>query len=159
MTNEGRFITFSLDKEEYGISIDKVKEIIEMLDITPVPKAPDFVKGIINLRGKLIPVISLRQKFAMDAIDYDKNTCILVVDTEHNGIKKPLGVIVDSVSEVVTLTEDRIKPAPAYNGGDVKNKYIPLIGKFRDKVIMLLKVDYMFYNESTYALAESNLPG
>ena len=156
MTNEERFITFSLGKEEYGISIGKVKEIIEMLDITPVPKAPDFVKGIINLRGKLIPVISLRQRFAMDAIDYDKGTCILVVDTEQKGVQKPLGIIVDSVSEVITLEKDQIKPAPSYNTGDIKNKYIPLIGKFKDKAIMLLKVDYIFFNEGNGAMVEGN---
>jgi len=150
MTHEEKFITFSLGKEEYGISIDKVKEIIEMLDITPIPRTPDFVKGVINLRGKLIPVINLRQRFEMQAIPYDKTTCILVVEREQKGGKKLLGIIVDSVSEVVTLEDSHITTAPAYN--DIKNKYIPLIGKFKDKIIMLLKIDDIFGSEDVIGI-------
>ncbi len=142
MTSEEKFITFSLGKEEYGISISKVKEIIEIFDITPVPKTADYVTGVINLRGKIIPVINLRKRFLMEAIDYDQNTCILVVETQHGTTQKLLGIIVDAVSEVVTLEDDQITKAPVYN--DIKNKYIPQIGKCKDKIMMLLKIDNIF---------------
>ncbi len=135
-------MTFSLGEEEYGIPISKVKEIIEILDITPIPQTANFVKGVINLRGKILPVIDLRQRFLMEPKEYDKSTCILVVETEHATGQRMLGIVVDAVSEVVTLDEEHIGPAPAYN--EVQNKYVANIGKIKDKVIILLDIKDIF---------------
>ena len=110
--NDQKLLTFSLGKEEYGVSILKVKELIGMMDITPVPKTPEFIKGVINLRGKIIPVMDLRIKFSMDAQDYDERTCIIVVEIVIKGSQKLLGVVVDSVSEVVTISDEQIEPPP-----------------------------------------------
>src|SRR5574344_2822696 len=98
-----KLLTFSLGTEGYGVSILKVKEIIGMLDITPVPKTPDFIKGVINLRGKIIPVMDLRLKFGMEEKEYNERTCIIVVEINVNEKQRLLGVVVDMVSEVVTV--------------------------------------------------------
>ena len=145
MSYEEKFMTFSLGKEEYGIPISKVKEIIEILDITPVPKTAEFVKGVINLRGKILPVIDLRQRFHMEAREYDKTTCILVVETLQGSTQRFLGIIVDSVSEVITLEDSQIGDAPVYN--EVKNKYISNVAKIKDRVIILLDINDIFTSE------------
>jgi len=95
---EGKYLTFSLGDEEYGIGILKVKEIIGMMRITPVPQTPEFVKGVINLRGKVIPVIDLRLRFGIEEIGYTERTCIIVVEIVGSGAKMHIGVVVDSVS-------------------------------------------------------------
>src|SRR5574344_1856645 len=106
--DEQKLLTFSLDKEEFGISINKVKELIGMMDITKIPGTPSFVKGVINLRGKIIPVMDLRLKFGIEPKEYNERTCIIVVEINLNGTQRLLGVVVDMVSEVVTLDSDQI---------------------------------------------------
>src|ERR1035437_7761046 len=109
-----KLITFSLGKEGYGVSILKVKEIIGMLDITPVPRTPEFIKGVINLRGKIIPIRDLRAKFDMTQQEYNERTCIIVVEIVLKGAQKLIGVVVDMVSEVVTISNEQIEPPPEY---------------------------------------------
>ena len=100
---EGKYLTFTLAGEDYGIGILKIKEIIGMMPITTVPRTPDFVKGVINLRGKVIPVIDLRMRFAMDQIDYNERTCIIVVEIGHASDTVQIGIVVDAVSEVLNI--------------------------------------------------------
>lgn len=132
-TQHGRFLTFTLEEEVYGIEIKYVTEIIGIQSITKVPEVPDYVKGIINLRGKIIPVIDVRLKFGKDAIEYDDRTCIVVIDI----IEVAVGLIVDNVDEVLTIGDQDIAAPPANKTG-FENKYIKGIGKSGDKVQLLL---------------------
>lgn len=138
-----KLLTFSLGSEGYGISILKVKEIIGMMDITPVPRTPDFIKGVINLRGKIIPVMDLRTKFGMSEQAYDERTCIIVVEVLMHGLQKLIGVVVDMVSEVVTVSNDQIEPPPEY-GTNADHNSILGIGKIKDRVVIILDIDEIF---------------
>ncbi len=133
---QGKYLTFVLCDEEYGLGILKVREIIGIQDITPVPQTPDFVEGVINLRGKVIPVVDLRLKFGMPKTDYTKETCIIVVDVDS----LLMGTIVDTVSEVLDIKEGEIEPPPSF-GQKVDVGFILGIGKVNEKVIILLDVD------------------
>ncbi len=137
---ENKFLTFSLGEEDYGIPILKVKEIIGMQNITNVPKVPEFIKGVINLRGKIIPVIDLRLKFGLDEREYDDRTCIIVVELEtQNGIRTS-GLVVDMVQEVLDIDDESIEPPPQY-GCDVDQAFLTGMGKVDEKVIMLLEAE------------------
>lgn len=139
---EGKYLTFVLCEEEYGLEILKVREIIGILDITPVPQTPEFVKGVINLRGKVIPVVDLRLKFGMPPTDYTKETCIIVVDVES----LLMGIIVDTVSEVLEIKAEEIEPPPSF-GQTVDVKFIMGIGKIKGKVKILLSIDNVLSTE------------
>lgn len=136
----GKYLTFQLGPEVYGLEILKVQEIIGLMHITHVPRTPKFVRGVINLRGKVLPVIDLRSKFGMDEIDDTSQTCIIVlqVSTENNSIV--MGILVDSVSEVVDINANQLEPAPNF-GSSIDTAFIMAIGKIVDKVVILLDVD------------------
>ncbi|HNQ23845.1 MAG TPA: chemotaxis protein CheW [Phycisphaerae bacterium] len=131
----GKYLTFKLANEEYGVEILKVREIIGMMDITAVPRMPTYMKGVINLRGKVIPVIDLRLKFALEEMAHTEETCIIVVD-----VGKEVGIIVDTVSEVLDIPGGNIEPPPAM-GGDVDTTFILGMGKVGDAVKILLDID------------------
>ncbi len=139
---EGKYLTFVLCEEEYGLEILKVREIIGLLDVTPVPQTPVFVKGVINLRGKVIPVVDLRLKFGMPPTDYTKETCIIVVDVDT----LLMGIIVDTVSEVLEIKENEIEPPPSF-GQKVNTKFILGMGKIKGKVKILLHIDKVLSSE------------
>ena len=141
---EGRFLTFLLDENGYGIPILKVSEIIGLVDITPVPKTPDFIKGVINLRGKIIPLMDLRLKFSMQERAYDQNTCIIIINIEIKNSIKQIGVIVDIVSEVCNIPASEIEEPPSYNSENEDNFLIG-VGKIKDKVIMLLDIEKVIF--------------
>lgn len=132
----GKFLTFFLAGEEYGIEILSVHEIIGMMPITSVPGTPDHICGIINLRGKIIPIVDLRRKFGMDAKAQTSETCIIVVNVQ--GIE--VGIVVDRVSEVLNISDEEIEPAPSF-GRDVNTDFIMGIGKSQSKVKILLNID------------------
>jgi len=143
---EGKYLTFSLEQEEYGIGILKVKEIIGMMPVTPVPQTPVFVKGVINLRGKVIPVLDLRLKFGMEEIDYTERTTIIVVEVaQHSGLVQ-IGIVVDSVSEVVTIKSGEIEETPAF-GSTLDTDYILGMAKLEGRVKILLDIDRVLSNE------------
>lgn len=152
--NDQKLLTFSLGSEGYGVSILKVKEIIGMMEITPVPKTPDFIKGVINLRGKIIPVMDLRTKFGMEAQEYDERTCIVVVEVLMKGTQKLLGVVVDTVSEVVTISGDQIEPPPEY-GTSIEHNSILGIGKIKDRVVIILDIDEVFICEEVIKMMDN----
>lgn len=141
-TKEGKYLTFVLRGEEYGLEILKVREIIGVLDITPVPQTPTFVKGVINLRGKVIPVVDLRLKFGMPPAEYTKETCVIVVDV--NGML--MGTVVDTVSEVIDIAESDIEPAPSF-GVKINTGFILGMGKIKGKVKILLDIDRVLSTE------------
>jgi len=137
---EGKYLTFSLAGEEYGIGILKIKEIIGMMPITFVPQAPAFVKGVINLRGKVIPVMDLRLRFDMDSIDYNERTCIIVVEISSPTGTIKIGIVVDAVSEVLNIKGDDIEDTPEF-GGSLDTDYILGLAKFEGGVKILLDID------------------
>lgn len=136
----GKYLTFSLSDEEYGIGILKIKEIIGMMPITEVPQTPDFVKGVINLRGKVIPVIDLRLRFGMDPMDYTDRTCIVVVEIEGTSGTILIGNVVDSVSEVLNVKTDDIEDAPTF-GTKLNTDAILGMAKMEGGVKILLDID------------------
>ena len=133
----GKFLTFYLANEEYGLEILKVQEILGMMPIARVPRIPGFIRGVINLRGKVIPIVDLRLKFGMEQIETTPKSCIIVVQT--GGAQT--GIVVDRVSEVLTIADEQIEPAPAF-GDDVDTSYILGIGKAGDRVRILLDIDH-----------------
>ena len=136
----GEYLTFNLGRQVYGIEILKVQEIIGMMNVTRVPKTPEFVRGVVNLRGKVIPVIDLRLKFDMDRKDDTERTCIIVVQLALNGGSVVMGLIVDEVSEVLNVLAEQIEASPAF-GGEADMDFILGMGKVGQKVVMLLDVD------------------
>ena len=136
----GKYLTFSLESEEYGIGILKVKEIIGMLPITSVPRTPEFVKGVINLRGKVIPVIDLRSKFNMKSTSYNDRTCIIVVEIDASQSTVLIGIVVDTVSEVLNIKEDEIEETPAF-GTKLDTRFILGMAKQEGGVKILLNID------------------
>ncbi|MBW1834912.1 MAG: purine-binding chemotaxis protein CheW [Deltaproteobacteria bacterium] len=148
---EGKYLTFSLANEEYGMGILKIKEIIGMMPITTVPQTPEFVKGVINLRGKVIPVIDLRLKFGMEKVDYTERTCIIVVDLNSQGANILVGVVVDSVSEVLNIKADDIEDTPTF-GTKLDTAYILGMAKMEGGVKILLDIDRVLSEKEVTAL-------
>ncbi len=136
----GKYLTFQLGAEIYGLEILKVQEIIGMMTVTSVPRTPDFVRGVINLRGKVIPVVDLRKKFAMEVKEDTERTCIIVVQIAGAEQMVIMGIIVDEVSEVLDIKPEQLEPAPSF-GGSVSTDFILAMGKVGQKVVMLLDVD------------------
>ncbi len=132
----GKYLTFGLAGEEYGLEILKVREIFGLMDITAVPQTPHFVKGVINLRGKVIPVVDLRLKFGLEEIDSTEETCIIVVDLGT----VETGIVVDRVSEVLDIPSDSIDETPSF-GGSVDTDFILGMGKIGESVKILLDID------------------
>lgn len=146
----GKYLTFFLGDEEYGLEILKAQEIIGLMDITPVPRTPACVRGVINLRGRVIPVVQLRVKFGMNTVEETNETCIIVVQV--NGT--PVGLVVDRVSEVTNIREDAIEPPPEF-GADVDTAYILGIGKSDGRVRMLLDIDQVLGVSGVASLGEA----
>ena len=150
---EGKYLTFTMADEEYGIGILKIKEIIGMMPITSVPQTPDFVKGVINLRGKVIPVMDLRLRFEMEAIDYTDRTCIIVVEIAGQDGTIQIGIVVDSVSEVLNIEGEDIEDTPTF-GTKLNTDYIHGMAKISDVVKILLDIDRVLSDEEIAVLEE-----
>lgn len=140
LAKTGKYLTFNLGKEVYGIEILKVQEIIGMMQVTRVPRTPDFVRGVVNLRGKVIPVIDLRLKFGLESKEDTDRTCIIVVQLALGVGSVIMGLIVDEVSEVLNVLAEQIEAAPSF-GPKVDTDFILGMGKVAQKVVMLLDVD------------------
>jgi len=137
---EGKYLTFALAQEEYGLEILKVREIIGYIDVTAVPQTPSHIKGVINLRGQVIPVIDLRSKFGMATAQVTEQTCIIVVEITQSGRKFNTGIVVDRVQEVLDIAGQDIEEAPQF-GSSVKTDFILGMGKIGDRVKILLDID------------------
>lgn len=142
---EGKYLTFALGSEEYGLEILKVREIIGYMDITAVPQTPSYVKGVINLRGQVIPVIDLRAKFGMEIAKVTEETCIIVVEIHQNGRKFNTGIVVDHVQEVLDIEGANIEEAPQF-GASVNTDFILGMGKVGETVKILLDIDKVLGN-------------
>lgn len=147
-TQKGRFLTFNLDRESYGIEITHVTEIIGIQPITEIPELPDYIKGIVNLRGKIIPVMDVRLRFRKSSREYNDRTCVIVIDIGDISI----GLIVDSVSEVIAIPDTEIVAPPEVGKGG--NKYVKGIGKVHGEVKLLLDCNKLLNEEdSEYLLS------
>jgi purine-binding chemotaxis protein CheW len=144
-----QLVTFGIDEEEFGVEILKVQEIIRMMEITRVPRAPKFVEGVINLRGKVIPIIDLRKRFGLEPRKRDKNTRIIVIEISSMIV----GFIVDSVSEVLRIPANTIEPPPPVVSG-LDSEYISGVGKLADRLLILLDLDRLLSNEEQQVLSQ-----
>ncbi len=136
----GKYLTFQLADEEYGLEILKVREIIGLMDITKVPRTPEFIRGVINLRGKIIPVLDLRLKFGLPTVQDTELSCIIVVDVSRGDTPIQMGVLVDTVSEVLDITTAEVEQAPSFGEG-INPDFIQGIAKCKGGVKILLNVE------------------
>ena len=147
LDKEGKYLTFALAHEEYGLEILKVREIIGYMDITAVPQTPHHVKGVINLRGQVIPVIDLRAKFGMETADVTEETCIIVVEISQGDRTFNTGIVVDHVQEVLDIAGENIEEAPQF-GSNVNTDFILGMGKIGETVKILLDIDKVLGGEN-----------
>lgn len=136
-----QLVSFTLGKEEYAVDILRVQEINRMVDITSIPNAPFYIEGVINLRGKVIPVVNLRKKFGFDSKEMDSHSRIMVVD-----VGRTIGLVVDSVSEVLRLSPDTIEPPPSLTANNGSSEYILGVGKLEDRLLILLDIEKLLKN-------------
>lgn len=149
-TQHGRFLTFAVGTEIFGIEIRFVTEIVGMQPITPLPEAPGYMKGIINLRGKIIPVIDIRLKFKKEPKEYDDRTCIIVIELTEVTV----GLIVDHVAEVLMIEDENIAPPPDQRAG-LQNRYLAGIGKVGSDVKLLLSCERLFKDDEIEFIREN----
>lgn len=145
-TLENRYLTFSLEDEEYGVEIRYVTEIVGIQPITKLPDTPRFMRGVINLRGKVIPVIEVRARFGLPDLEYDDRTCIIVVNIRSTSV----GLIVDRVAEVIEISEDKIEDPPNVEMG-ASSQFISGLGRVDDTVKILLDLDVLLFQDSMMA--------
>lgn len=150
---EGKYLIFNLGNEEYGIGISKTKEIIGMMQITSVPRTPAFVKGVINLRGKVLPVVDLRLKFGMPEMEYTDRTCIIVVEISRGDVNAQTGIVVDAVSEVLSIKGEDIEEAPNFSNV-LSTGFILGIAKMEGGVKILLDIDEVLSQEEMEMMSE-----
>ncbi len=144
-----QLVTFSIGEEEFGVDILKVQEIIRTMEITKVPRADVFVEGVINLRGKVIPIIDLRRRFGLDSKPHDKHTRLIVIEINNMIV----GFVVDSVSEVLRIPAGTVEPPPPVVAG-VESEYISGVGKLQDRLLILLDLDKLLSSEDMEALGQ-----
>jgi len=148
---DGKHLVFLLCGSSYGIPILEVSDINGLMEITPIPKAPEFIKGVINHRGKVIPVMDLRLKFGMPVKEYDKQTCIIIVNLFIHNKAKQIGVIVDTVSEVFDIPLSEIEALPSY-GSSVEDDFLNGIGKVKGKLVVLLNIAKVLHSDDVIKL-------
>jgi purine-binding chemotaxis protein CheW len=151
----GKYLTFRLGEEEYGLEILKVREIIGLMDITHIPRTPNFVKGVINLRGKVIPVIETRIKFGMEKIETTAETCIIVVEAHRATEALEMGILVDAVSEVLDIQGSEIEDTPEF-GSQLDTQFILGMAKAKGRVIILLDIDRVLTDKEIIAVTKVN---
>ncbi len=150
-----KFLLFDLDKEAYGIPILRVNEIIGMTEITPIPKTPDFMRGIINLRGRIIPVLDLRTKFGLCEKAPDAQTCIIIVERMYENSLVYVGLLVDRVAEVLSITSENIDLPPQF-GQSAEDDLFTGVGKVKGLVVMLLNIDTVLSGKDIALMASSS---
>jgi len=148
----GKYLTFQLAQEEFGIRVLKVREIMGLQEITAVPQTPGHVKGVINLRGKVVPVIDLRLKFGLEAADYTQRTCIIVTQVQGESSSVMMGIVVDGVSEVLNLSGTEIEDTPDF-GDSGGSQYLLGMAKVKGKVKILLDIDRVLSTQELHNLS------
>lgn len=138
-----QFLTFTLSEDVFGVEVTQVREILDYTSVTKVPQTPEFMLGVINLRGSVVPVVDLRAKFGLPAVEKTRDTCIIVMEIEIEGESTVLGAVADAVQEVMDLLDEQIEPAPRI-GTRLKTEFIYGMGKREDEFIILLNIDKIF---------------
>ena len=156
ITETVQYLTFKLSEEVFALDVAKVREILEYTSITKIPQTPEFMRGVINLRGSVVPVIDLRLKFGMSKTEQTVNTCIIVVEVCMDGDTTILGALADSVQEVIEMEPEQIEPAP-HIGTNLNTDFIKGMGKHEGNFIMILDIDRVFTNEEIEAVQGSPL--
>jgi purine-binding chemotaxis protein CheW len=146
ITDIRQYLTFQLGEEVFALDVSHVREILEFTTVTKVPKTPDYMRGVINLRGSVVPVLDMRLKFGMSMTEKTVNTCIIVVEVSFEGETTIIGALVDSVQEVFELEPDQIEPAPRI-GTQLRTEFIKGMGKKDDRFIIVLDIDKVFSSE------------
>jgi purine-binding chemotaxis protein CheW len=146
ITDIRQYLTFQLSEEVFALDVSHVREILEFTTVAKVPKTPDYMRGVINLRGSVVPVLDMRLKFGMSITEKTVNTCIIVVEVSFEGENTIIGALVDSVQEVFELEPDQIEPAPRI-GTQLKTEFIKGMGKKDDRFIIMLDIDKVFSSE------------
>jgi len=153
ISRAGKYLTFKLGSEEYGIVIMKVKTIIGLMEITKVPRTPHFVRGVINLRGQIIPIVDMRKKFGMDDVDDTRETTIIVVEVSKADTIQEIGIVVDSVSEVMDIEDEHIDDTPEFGSG-FDSDFIIGMAKAKGRVISLLSIEQILSSEDVLSLGK-----
>ncbi len=152
------FLSFNLGEEEFAAHVSKVLNILEMTKITEVPKSPEYMKGVINLRGTVLPVVDTRIKFGMTPTEYTTNTCIIVMEVNIEGDEVQVGALVDSVQAVLEIADNQIQPSPGI-GSKYKSDFIYGMAKIDEKFIMLLDMDKVFSVDEVVLVKEKTQEG
>lgn len=150
----GKYLTFELGDESYGLQIYRVQEIIKMQEVTKIPRTPKCVEGVINLRGKVIPVIDMRKAFGMEERETSRETCIIIIQVQRGETSAILGVVVDSVAEVLDIGSEEIEPAPSF-GAQVETQFILGMAKTKDSVKILLDINKVVDEEVLSSLTHT----
>ena len=150
-----QYLTFKLDNESFATEITRVKEVLEYTQVTPVPKSPEFMQGIINLRGSVVPVVDLRLQFGMPETEQTVDTCIIIIEINIEGTSTVLGALADSVQEVIDLKTEQLEPAPSF-GARIDNDFIQHMGKVDDRFIMVLDLNKLFSTDQICKLEKNS---
>jgi len=148
-----QYLTFKLGEEVYAVDISKVREVLDFTSVTKVPRTPDFMRGVINLRGSVVPVVDLRLKFGMSSTEKTVNTCVIILEVRVDSETTILGALADSVQEVIDLESEHIEPAPRI-GTKLRTEFIAGMGKQNDKFLILLDIDKIFSTEELSLVQE-----
>ena len=152
--NITQYLTFKLEDQEYGVDVKSVREVLEMLNITKVPRTPDFMSGVINVRGSVVPVIDMRLKFTLPKAETTIDTCIIVIDVHPNGESITLGMLADSVQEVIDMTPEDVEPTPEI-GTRLNMEFLKGIGKRNEKFILILNIEKIFTSDELVLVKEA----
>ncbi|MFW6387744.1 MAG: chemotaxis protein CheW [bacterium] len=150
---DNQYLTFTLDNEQYAVEVNKVKEVLEYTEVTKVPRTQQFMRGVINLRGSVVPVVDLRLKFDMGETEQTIDTSIVVMEVQIDEETVTLGALTDSVQEVIGLDDSQIEPAPSI-GTKIDNRFIRGIGKLEERFVIILDIDRIFRDDEIAAVAE-----
>jgi purine-binding chemotaxis protein CheW len=150
---EGQYLTFRLAGEMYAFSIDHVKEILEYQSVTQVPMMPDFIQGVINLRGEVVPVLNLSRRFSLDRTDVTKRTCIVILEVHAKNLQQDVGVVVDSVSEVLEIADTEMRSAPNF-GSSISTDFIQSMARYKDDFVIILDQSQVMSAEQLVDMAE-----
>ncbi|MBI2413768.1 MAG: chemotaxis protein CheW [Deltaproteobacteria bacterium] len=157
ITETTQYLTFKLATEVFALDITKVREVLDFTALTKVPRTPDFMRGVINLRGSVVPVVDMRLKFNMSRTEQTVNTCIIIAEINLDGDKLVLGALADSVQEVIELEPGQIEPAPRI-GTRLNTEFIKGMGKRDDQFIIILEIDRIFSTEELLEVHEAKAP-
>lgn len=152
-TETNQYLTFTLDQEQYAADVGKVREVLELLPLTKLPQMPDYMKGVINIRGSVVPVVDLRRKFGMSEVSETVDTSIIVMDVGDGERRLTVGCLADSVEEVIDIPPDTIEPAPSF-GTAVDTHFIDGIAKREEQFIILLDIDRVFEDTELQAMQQ-----